>query len=495
MDYKKEYKKLKADIKKAYLFAQTNSTKAVLENILPELRESEDERVRNEIVAFVEQAIHRGGGTPIPQEQEDSWLAWLEKQRGSQNEVRYWTEEEIEPIISDFLRGAEHYGGMIARLRYLKPKSLEKQSKESKVEEAMREVEEKAEAFTAAHQGENAGVILAEMRGDIKPKFHEGDWISGYYTNYRVTAINSKGYVVEDTDGYKINILFENEKFHHLFTIADAKNGDILVAKDGRPFIFRDCSDTKHPNAPVAYCGIDCANRFSIGESNRWWTDEKVCPATKKQRLLLFSKMKEAGYEWDEKKKELKKLTQQKVTLIIPDGKRAERINDVLTLVDDPKVDNRPVTERIKTFTDAMEALGQGNPLVEEYIAVRDKLRTDAGDLIAYLKLRIIVAALNEGWEPKFEKGEYRYFPWFYLYTKEQYDELDDEEKGRCVLRSGGNTISSNVFVNCNADHDASYSYTFGGSRLAFRTRELAAYAGRQFIEEWADFMFKPQTK
>lgn len=91
-------------------------------------------------------------------------------------------------------------------------------------------------------------------------------------------------------------------------------------------------------------------------------------------------------------------------------------------LLSEQKVDNRPVTERIKTFEDAMEALGQGNHLVEEYIAVRDKLRTDAGELIAYLKLRIIVAALNEGWEPKFTKDEYRYFPWFYFYTKEEYE-------------------------------------------------------------------------
>ena len=182
------------------------------------------------------------------------------------------------------------------------------------------------------------------------------------------------------------------------------------------------------------------------------------------------------------------------ITIPVPDGKRAEWINGVLTLVDEPKVDNRPVTERIKTLADAMEALGQGNPLVEEYIAVRDKLRTDAGELIAYLKLRIIVAALNEGWEPKFEKGEYRYYPWFYLYTKEQYDELGDEEKGRCVLRSGLSTNAGCGFVNVHAHYDASSSYSYNGSRLAFRTRELAAYAGRQFTEEWADFMFKPRT-
>ena len=182
------------------------------------------------------------------------------------------------------------------------------------------------------------------------------------------------------------------------------------------------------------------------------------------------------------------------VTITVPDGKRAEWINGVLTLVDEQKVDNRPVTERIKTLADAMEALGQGNPLVEEYIAVRDKLRTDAGELIAYLKLRIIVAALNEGWEPKFTEDEYRYFPWFYFYTKEEYDKLDDEEKGRCVLRSGNSSVAYYGFVYVNAGNVASVSYAGNGSRLTFRTRELAAYAGRQFTEEWADFMFKPRT-
>ena len=158
--------------------------------------------------------------------------------------------------------------------------------------------------------------------------------------------------------------------------------------------------------------------------------------------------------------------------------------------------DNRPVTERVKTFEDACNALGDEHPLVTQYRLTAAAYKGDpmTEDFIAYLKLRIIVAALNEGWEPKFEKGEYRYYPWFYLYTKEQYDELDDEEKGRCVLRSGNDTSAHYGFVVVYASHDASYSFTYGGSRLAFRTRELAAYAGRQFIEEWADFVFKPRT-
>lgn len=160
------------------------------------------------------------------------------------------------------------------------------------------------------------------------------------------------------------------------------------------------------------------------------------------------------------------------------------------------KVDNRPVTERIKTFTDACNALGDEHPLVTQYRLTAAAYKGDpmTEDFIAYLKLRIIVAALNEGWEPKFTEDENRYFPWFYFYPKEEYDKLDDEEKGRCVLRSGSSAFSSSGFVYCSAHSDASFSSAYYGSRLAFRTRELAAYAGRQFTEEWADFMFKPRT-
>ena len=184
------------------------------------------------------------------------------------------------------------------------------------------------------------------------------------------------------------------------------------------------------------------------------------------------------------------------ITIPVPDGKRAEWINGVLTLVDEAKVDNRPVTERIKTFEDACNALGDEHPIVTQYRLTAGAYKGDpmTEDFIAYLKLRIIVAALNEGWEPKFTEDEYRYFPWFYFYTKEEYDKLDDEEKGRCVLRSGYSSYASFGFVYVSADYVASYASTSYGSRLAFRTRELAAYAGRQFTEEWADFMFKPRT-
>ena len=182
------------------------------------------------------------------------------------------------------------------------------------------------------------------------------------------------------------------------------------------------------------------------------------------------------------------------ITIAVPEGKRAEWINGVLTLVDEPKVDNRPVTERIKTFEDAREALGDEHPLVKEYWGVVNVDLDITQDLIAYLTLRIIVAALKEGWEPKFEKGEYRYFSWFNLYTKEEYDELDYEEKGRCVILSGNNTVSDSGLAYASAEYASLHSNSHCGSRLVFRTSELAAYAGRQFTEEWANFLFKPRT-
>ena len=185
------------------------------------------------------------------------------------------------------------------------------------------------------------------------------------------------------------------------------------------------------------------------------------------------------------------------IRIEIPEGKEVKWVDGVLTFVDE---DPKDITERIKTFEDALEELGEDNQLVKEY---RQICKTTAKGgtvviskhLIAYIKVCIIAAALNEGWEPKFEKGEYRYFPWFYLYTKEQYDELDDEKKGCCVLRSGGSTNASYGFVYSSASYDATYSSSYNGSRLAFRTRELADYAGRQFTEEWADFMFELNSR
>lgn len=156
----------------------------------------------------------------------------------------------------------------------------------------------------------------------------------------------------------------------------------------------------------------------------------------------------------------------------------------------------KDITERVKTFVDACEVLGDQHPYVQQWAATEAAFRGDekTEDFLAYLKLRIIVAALNEGWEPQFTEDEYRYYPWFYLYTKEEYDKMDEEEKGRVVARSGFYNAYCG-FVCVNASSASSYSYGSSGARLAFKNRNLAEYAARQFAEIWADFVFKPKAE
>lgn len=155
------------------------------------------------------------------------------------------------------------------------------------------------------------------------------------------------------------------------------------------------------------------------------------------------------------------------------------------------------ITDTIKTLDDAIAKLGEDNALVKQYRAAMNKAEVDeyddAKDVVAFLELRIITAALNDGWQPTFAEDEYRFYPWFYLYTEEEYANLDEEDKERCcrvVCRSGHHSSAFGGLVCADAPYASSYSYASLGSRLAFKTRELALYAGKQFIQQWCDFMF-----
>lgn len=156
------------------------------------------------------------------------------------------------------------------------------------------------------------------------------------------------------------------------------------------------------------------------------------------------------------------------------------------------------ITERIKTFEDACKELGSDHPLVLAYqnTNLRDaEVANDNKDIIAYMKLRIIVAALNEGWEPQFIPGEYRWFPYFVLYTKDEIDEMDEKTRARVVCRSNYIASAFGGVSSAYAGYDSAYVYALIGSRLAFKTDELAEYAGKQFIEIYADFMLGWELK
>lgn len=154
--------------------------------------------------------------------------------------------------------------------------------------------------------------------------------------------------------------------------------------------------------------------------------------------------------------------------------------------------DCRPVTERIKTIDDACRELGNEHPLVQQYRCWMQEAPVYDGseyDLIAYLKLRIITTALNEGWRPQFTEDETRYYPWFWLYTQEELDNMGDDEKDRRRMMLTGDYQTEFAGFGCASSNAApSPTGAYLGSRLCLRTDELATYCGRQFIQLWANF-------
>ena len=163
-----------------------------------------------------------------------------------------------------------------------------------------------------------------------------------------------------------------------------------------------------------------------------------------------------------------------------------------------PEMDFRkslPVIERVKTWDDVVRELGY-DPVERllDHTERGDGFQIEP-DEIAYIKLKAIAKVLNEGWEPKFVKGEWRWFPWFYLYTQDEIDKMTPEKRSRVVLRSSVSAVAIGGVACAYANSDSSSADTVYGSRLAFKTEKLAVYAGKQFTDIWADFVFRANTK
>lgn len=152
---------------------------------------------------------------------------------------------------------------------------------------------------------------------------------------------------------------------------------------------------------------------------------------------------------------------------------------------------NRPITERVKTFEDACRELGEDNHFVEQYHVIVDNenFTSDGNNFIAYLKLCIIAAALNEGWRPQFTEEEVRWYPWFTLWTEEELSGKSDEWKADRHLVSTGDYSGDWVGFSFSRSYPApSYTVTYVGSRLCFKSEALATYCGKQFTKLWAEF-------
>ena len=292
MDYKKEYEQAFERAKGIYdeTIVPTPTAKGTCEYIFPKLKESEDERIRKSLIEHIKGITSWNYFLGISKEQ---MISWLEKQG--------------------------------------------EQSLEDKVNEAMREVEEKAKAFTAKHKGETTEEILAQMRGEQKPvdevesMFKVGDWITRDGAIWRIEGVSGKEYILGGRPDVIIQepIHIINSEFH-LWTIQDAKDGDVLVWDYSKCITLFKNVVNKHAFESY-FCIGSLTGEFEYGCHQH---DIKGAhPATKEQRDLLFAKMKEAGYEWDAENKELREIEQNPAWS--EEDKNCEKISEYTTVEKD----------------------------------------------------------------------------------------------------------------------------------------------------------------
>jgi len=289
MDYEKQLKEALSDVNTPYVITSW------IEENFPQLKESKDEGIRKAILTGLIDCRDAPdlwwsdfGGIPI-----DDCIAWLEKQ-GEQN-----------PYSGTSFEYNGHTWGMCAR--------------DNGVEILF---DGELKAFLSTEKSfiypihpqpdltpKNAMEAIKEEKVDnankVEPKFKVDDFIKHNKANIicKVIAVNSNdnSYYVENIgiDGSRIELSNAEQNFH-LWTIQDAKEGDVLVTDNGNTFIYH-----KHDSNYVYYhCSINYFDNITINSS---WNVLRIKPATKEQCDLLFQKMKEAGYNWDAEKKKLGK--------------------------------------------------------------------------------------------------------------------------------------------------------------------------------------------
>lgn len=319
MDYEEKYKQALERAKK--LYEQGTITES-LGYVFPELKD-EDEEVRLEIRNFIWEY-------PDKLPERDKWLAWFEKQgeidlehyKDGENEKRKFVGYGFLKCKGDFLSfkegetywleyvGKDNYNvrsdNLLGQTFHIKPVELytvfrpttwlEKQDEKKPIFNA-------DDWYVSEVDGKIHNTKFIEKQGgekptdEVEPKFKVGDWIvNNVCFPMQIASIKDGMYIF--TKGDAISVLFIDENYH-LWTIEDAKDGDVLTNGESI-VIFKQIVEPKYRQYIEAYIGLDLSCNI------------QVTPATKEQRDFLFQKMKEAGYEWDSKKKELKKIEPKK---------------------------------------------------------------------------------------------------------------------------------------------------------------------------------------
>ncbi len=121
--------------------------------------------------------------------------------------------------------------------------------------------------------------------------------------------------------------------------------------------------------------------------------------------------------------------------------------------------------DRIKTFEEACEKLGIDPKNTIPDFSMFPKEHQAA--MIAHSKLIIINQALNEEWQPDWTNGKFdKYYPWFKMGSP------------------SGDGFSYGGYDHWNTVSDV-------GSRLCFKNRELAEYAGKTFLQLYKEYFVK----
>lgn len=276
----KDYKKMYEDaLNRAMNLALTNNISALAAGeIFHELRESEDEKIRKELITYLDtqDAISNRKDKDFK-----SWIAWLEKQGKQLN-----AHQDIE----DNLRRQS----TIQVLEYARSLDAYNQYGKESINKDIAWLEK---------QGEH------KPADKIEPKFHNDDWITNGACIIKITSIDDRYYWHDNDCAGDIKSI---DKEYRLWTIQDANDGDVLYCKkdDDTEIIVMYSGINIHNNVD-SYCRYNSKLGFNTYITNVLDAEHDfIIPATKEQRDLLFQKIKEAGYEWDTEKKELKKIDQ-----------------------------------------------------------------------------------------------------------------------------------------------------------------------------------------
>ena len=149
----------------------------------------------------------------------------------------------------------------------------------------------------------------------VEPKFKNGQWIVFNGLTLYVNEVVQGYYRTISINGIPNSYDWDIDNLARLWNIQDAKDGDVLCYKDEISLYKHDIKNCTKQGTTfggfVYHCcydgkGFIMDSLYSLTEQDKM----DIHPATKEQRDLLFSKMKEAGYKWDSEKKELKKIEQ-----------------------------------------------------------------------------------------------------------------------------------------------------------------------------------------